>query len=156
MMPIPAPPEQQSFIFNRFLFLKGQFKVVEWLRPCEVKKTCPAPIFKHTRMVMRAGINYDNMRSVIEGRANGTLPAVNVGLPYGKWLVFPYIIECNGEVMLRLYPNGNGQVEEHFFMNGMEVDRDSVACYLYASELRYDDSQPLVKNVKLKNMVSLN
>ncbi len=156
-MPTPsiATPEKQSFIVSRFLLMKGQFSVAEWLRPCEVKKSCPSPIFKHSRLSMRGGISYDSMKAVKEGRDNGSLPAVNAGLPYGQWLKYPYLIECNGDVLLRLYPNGNGTIEETYYMDGQPVTLDAIRPHLYASETRYEEAQPLVKNVKLKNMIDL-
>ena len=115
---------------------KGANIVVEWIRPCKTLRGVPALITKQVRMVGRVGINYDEQVAVQAKREAGELPAVNAGLPWGKWEIFPWLIEHKGEHYLRLY-NGTSKTVHpsvSFFMDGLPVDKELVQELLLASE----------------------
>lgn len=57
-----------------------------------------------TRMVVRGGGEYDELKATKEGRESGELPAENAGLPWGQWAQYPYLIEHKGEPYVRFYP----------------------------------------------------
>jgi hypothetical protein len=57
-----------------------------------------------TRMVVRGGGEYDELKATKEGRESGDLPAENSGLPWGQWSEYPYLIEHKGEPYVRFYP----------------------------------------------------
>lgn len=115
---------------------KGANIIVEWVRPCKVKKAVTDMITKSVRMVGRMGIDYDNIASVQTKRENGELPSENNGLPWGTWDIFPFMIEHKGNYYLRLYNGTSDKVhpEVHFFKNGQEVNKDEIAPVLLASE----------------------
>ena len=116
---------------------KGSNIILEWTRPCKVRKGVVAVIAKAVRMVGRMGIEYDNQNEVQEKREGGDLPAVNAGLPWGKWLEYPWLIEHNGKLYLRLY-NGTSTTTTPrvaFFIDGIPTTKEAVAHYLLASEL---------------------
>ena len=114
---------------------KGANIIVEWVRDCKVKKAA-MPVSKSVRMVGRVGIEYDNVAKVQDKRESGELPAVNAGLPWGVWAEYPYLIEHKGQYYLRLYNGTSATVhaEAHFFRNGIEVSKDSIASDLLSSE----------------------
>jgi len=115
--------------------------VCEWERPCKTRKGVSALITKHVRMVGRMGIEYDNINDVQEKREEGTLPAVNAGLPWGQWSEYPWLIEHKGKFYLRLY-NGTSALttpKATFFNNGVEVSKASIAPLLLAAELAEKD-----------------
>lgn len=115
---------------------KGANIIVEWVRPCKVKKGCADSITKSVRMVGRIGIDYDNLKAVEAKRESGELPAENQGLPWGKWYAFPYLIEHKGTYYLRLYNGTSDKVhaDAHFFRNGVEVTKESLDNDLLAAE----------------------
>lgn len=141
----------QNLIEN-FLAKKGQICSVTWQRSCKVKKNIPFSIEKRVCAVVRAGINYDNLNNVQEKRENGELPAENAGLPWGKWFVFPYIIEHKGEKYLRFYPFPNGEVKRVFLLDGAEVPFETVENFLLASEKQERDGDCF--NVRESSVVS--
>ena len=117
---------------------KGCNIIVEWTRPCETRKGISAVITKSVRMVGRMGIEYDNQNEVQEKREEGTLPAVNAGLPWGQWSEYPWLIENKGKFYLRLY-NGTSAItspKATFFIDGVETTKGAIIPYLLASELR--------------------
>lgn len=116
---------------------KGANIVLEWTRSVKTRKGVTDTILKSVRMVGRVGIEYDNQKSVIEKRESGELPSENAGLPWGRWAVYPFLIEHNGQHYVRLY-NGTSKLttpKATFTVNGQEVGRDEIAPKLLASEL---------------------
>jgi hypothetical protein len=116
---------------------KGANIVLEWTRSVKTRKGVTDTILKSVRMVGRVGIEYDNQKSVIEKRESGELPSENQGLPWGRWEVYPYLIEHNGKRYVRLY-NGTSKTvkpQATFTINGEIVKRDEIADKLLASEL---------------------
>lgn len=116
---------------------KGANIVLEWTRNVKTRKGVTDTILKSVRMVGRVGIEYDNQKSVIEKRESGALPSENAGLPWGRWAVYPYLIEHNGRYYVRLYNGTSKNVKPSatFTVNGQEVRRDEIAPKLLASEL---------------------
>lgn len=111
---------------------KGQFINLSWERDVRLKasyKNCPnIKIRKHTTAVCRTGLSYDNISAVQEKRENGELPSQNGGLPWGKWKVFPWIIEHKGELYARIYNAANTNLKPNIYytLNGVMIS-DSVA-----------------------------
>lgn len=124
----------QSELLKNFLAKTGQICSVTWKRDCKTLKNCPHKIEKMVSAVVRAGINYDKQAVVQEKRETGELPAENQGLPWGKWFVFPYVIEHKSEFYLRFYPFPGGKITRQFFMDGKPVEFQDVEAVLLASE----------------------
>jgi len=117
---------------------KGANIVVEWVRPCKVRKGVQDVLTKSVRMVGRMGIDYDNMKAVQEKRASGELPAENQGLNGMEWVEKPYLLRSlkSGRFLIRLYNGTSDKVrpDVHFFQNGTEVTREEIDSMLLASE----------------------
>jgi hypothetical protein len=134
---------------------KGANIILEWVRPCKTRKGVQDAITKSVRMVGRIGVEYDNLKAVQEKRESGELPAENAGLPWGNWSEYPWLIEHKGQYYVRLYKGTSASVhpEAHFFRNGVEVEKESIAPLLLASEL--DDSKGETFTCKVENMTRI-
>lgn len=129
-----------QIIIDEFLRIKGQFVKVSWTRPVKMKKTAPFRVYKSVTTVARAGIEYDNIENVQDKRADGTLPAANAGLPWGKWSVYPYIIEHKEQKYLRFTASKNSKAEVVFKDEaGNVLVSDIVKTYALASEFAEKD-----------------
>lgn len=127
--------EMISFLLS-FLSVKGQFFSIVWRRPMKTRKGVSSLVEKMVSGVFRAGINYDNKASVQEKRESGELPAVNAGLPWGQWLVFPHIISHKGNLYLRIYPANANQVKAEYFLNGESARLEEIEPLCLASEFQ--------------------
>lgn len=134
---------------------KGANIIVEWLRPAKTRKACTMVIEKHVRMVGRLGLNYDAQKDVIAKRESGELPAVNAGLPWGNWEIWPYLIEHKGQHYLRLY-NGTSKMVHpmvEWLCEGVVVPKSLIENELLASELT--DKEGDCFNCKIENMIQI-
>lgn len=144
-----------QIIIDEFLRIKGQFVKVSWTRPVKMKKTAPFRVYKTVTTVARAGIEYDNIQDVQDKRADGTLPATNAGLPWGKWAVYPYIIEHKDQKYLRFTASKNSKAEVVFKDEaGNFLVSDIVKNYALASEFA-DKDDTTVFNVPVPAITML-
>lgn len=141
-------------LIEKFLSKTGQICSVTWCRPMKTRKGVENRVEKKVSAVVRAGVNFDNMASVQEKRQTGELPAENTGLPWGEWFVFPYIISHKGEHYLRFSHFPGGKLEIHFFLDGVEVEKESLREVCLASEFAERESLDCF-NVKASSIVSL-
>lgn len=115
----------------------GAFIGFLWERPVKTRKGVSGIVTKRVRTVARCGINHDNRAAVQEARANGDAPAVNAGLPWGEWLMFPYFIGHKGGTYLRLEPAINTRpMRVEYFHNGKRITRNDAMELCLASEFR--------------------
>lgn len=112
-------------------------------------------IVKISRATIRSGCNYDNMKSTKEGRLNGSIPAVNAGLPYGSWISGEenYFIEHKGQIYLRV-SNSPNKSKVTYLVNGVPTDSETVKAMCLKSEFPTND-KPSVYNVKIENIVEI-
>jgi len=132
------------------LVQKGRNVVIEWERNAKTFKGVSDKVTKAVRMVGRIGIEYDNMKVVKEKRESGELPSENAGLPWGKFEIYPYMIEHKEERYLRLYKGTDARVSPKvaWFKNGIEVDKEEVAPLLLASEFNSKESDCFTVKVR--------
>jgi hypothetical protein len=118
---------------------KGANIILEWLRPCKVKKGATL-VNKAVRMVGRIGVDYNNIASVQEKRESGELPETPQPIWNGKgvWDIFPWLFHHadTGEFYLRLYKGTSKNVkpEVHYFKGGIEVPFEEISDMLLSSE----------------------
>lgn len=112
-------------------------------------------IVKISHSTIRTGVEYDNMKSTKERRANGSLPAENAGLKYGHYIngEEKYFIEHNGQIYLRVSSSPN-KSRVTYLVNGIQTDEDTVKAMCLKSEFR-DGEKPSVYNVKIENVISI-
>lgn len=151
----PMISQEQRAILQSFLSMKpGTNYRAEWERVCKVKANAPYSVSKRVSAIVRAGITYDNQKTVQGQRASGELPAENPGMSWGEWLIFPLLKTHKGKLYLRFYPASfPGAIKRAFVVDGQAVEKESVAPYLYASELQ-DKSGVNCFDIKLDNLIS--
>ena len=143
-------PKVQQYL-DTLLSRKGQIVTVKTERPVKVKKNMPA-VMKASEFQCRVGVNYDNIKAVQEKRAEGQLPAENAGLPWGEWVVFPYVIAHKGEYYVRCTMLHNGfRKAPVYTIDGVVVDKEIVKTMALASEFREGDDND-VFNIKLSSV----
>jgi len=112
-------------------------------------------IEKITKLVIRGGVEYDNMGVVKEGREEGTLPSENAGLPWGEWSEYPLHITHKGADYARFYPASGIKFTPHveYFLNGVSVDKSVIEPLVLASELpKPKEEEPLCFTIKAENV----
>lgn len=141
----------------KLLALKGQFASLCTERPLKVKKG-KIEIMKRSTFVCRVGVNYDNIATVKEDRANGDLPAENAGLPWGSWVpgLFPYVIAHKGCHYFRCtsVKNDSSIPKVSYTRNGVEISKDEAKADALASEFYEKDSE--VFTVKVESILEIN
>lgn len=112
-------------------------------------------IVKISRSTIRAGVEYDNMKSTKEGRANGSLPAKNAGLKYGRYIKGEekYFIEHNGQIYLRVSSSPN-KSRVTYLVNGIPTDEQEVKAMCLKSEFPTSE-KPSVYNVNIDHIISI-
>lgn len=128
-------PRTASLI-RRALGRAGQFTGFLWVRPMKTRKGITALVTKSVRCVGRVGVTYDNRAAVQDARASGELPSENAGLPWGQWLVHPYLITHNGKLYLRLYPVPGRRPRVIYRIDGRLASRAEVEALCLASEFK--------------------
>ncbi len=144
-------------IFKYILTRKGQFTRAAWCRTAKTRKGSPE-VKKMTISTVRAGLDYNSLTAVEALRSNGDLPSEPQPLPWGEWLIFPFIIIHKGNLYLRLYPSANSNAKVQYFLFDEEVSYEKVEAYLLASEKQTEDNNPvdnLCFTVKLNDMIEL-
>jgi hypothetical protein len=124
-------------------------------KPLKVKKVHSGnKVEKQTKLVIRGGIEYDNIGAVQEGRENGTLPSQPQSLPWGTWSEYPVHIEHKGTDYVRFYPASglSFQPVTTYFLNGIEVDKSQVETICMASEFPNRSDEPLCYTIKAENV----
>ena len=117
-----------------------------WRRTCKTKKSAGnIRVEKEVCTVGRIGVNYDNMKSTKEGRADGSLPSQNAGLPWGQWQMYPFLIEHKETVYLRMSKGTSDKVKPSvtWFVNGVEADYSEVERFILASEKPKKSDNPV-------------
>jgi len=114
-------------------------------------------IEKKTNIVIRGGIDYDNIAIVQEMRESGALPDKNAGLPWGDWAQFPYHITHKGQDYARFYPASGIDFSTHveYYRNGNVVAKDEVKELCLKSEFPEREEKPLCYTIKADNVVKI-
>ena len=142
-----------SVSIESLLAKKGQYVTFKTERTMKVRKG-QSPITKISEFVARVGVTYDNMKAVKQKRSDGTLPEENQGLPWGKWVTFPYVIEHKDALYLRCSATQNKEQtgKVHYFRNGEEISRDEAQSACLASEFA-PKSDGDVFNIKVDSII---
>lgn len=148
---IKATDPQMQAMLDLLLSRKGQIVSMITERDCKVRKN-QDPIRKRSEFQCRVGVNYDNIKTVIEGRKDGTKPAENAGLPWGEWALFPYVITHKGEYYFRCTTLANGHSKPAVYTrNGQVISKEEAQLACLASEFgKGDDSE--VFNIKVSSL----
>jgi hypothetical protein len=114
-------------------------------------------IEKKTRLVVRGGIDYDNIALVQEMRESGQLPDKNAGLPWGEWAQFPYHITHKEQDYARFYPASGIDFSTHveYYRNGNVATKEEVKDLCLKSEFSDKEEKPLCYTIKAENVQTI-
>jgi len=120
---------------------KGANIIVEWERPVKLRAAYKGmPLTKHSKMLCRVGVAYDNKAATQVGRASGDLPAENAGLRGFEWESYPTLLRAvkTGLLYIRLEAGTfkNVKTETKFLLDGQEVAKADYAHAMLASETK--------------------
>ena len=135
----------------------GQFVNIETAKELKVRAGFRGnKVVKFSHKTVRAGVNYDKMKSTINGRATGVLPAQNAGLSYGEWIPGQenYFIEHKGQIYLRVASSPNKSINT-YFINGKIATKDEAEKMCLASEFKSNGKVPSVMNIKIESIVNI-
>lgn len=142
-----------------FLERKGQIVRLDVARPLKTRAAFKGVDLRKVtcNLKLRAGVDYDNMKSVMIGRATGEKPVENQGLPWGEWKIFPHVITHKGSDYLRFARlNGPNQAETRFYVDGEEITKEQAMEMALASEFREGpDAMPDVLTYKAENVLDI-
>lgn len=148
--------QTKSEILQVLFSKKAHFGTVVYEKQLKTRKGVSQVITKKTRMSIRAGLDYDNMKAVQEKRETGELPEINQGLKWGTWKNFPYLIEHKGQEYIRLYPNPNGKTVTEYFVDGHPANLEEFQTLVLASELpKKDGNMPDCISIAFDNVKEL-
>ena len=91
-------------LIRKVLARAGQFTGFLWTRPVKTRKGVSSIVTKTVRCVGRVGLSYDKRAAVQAARESGELPSTPQPLPWGSWLLFPYLITHKDALYVRIYP----------------------------------------------------
>ncbi len=152
-MTMPWSPKLQTQI-ALLMSRKGQIVTVTTERFCKVRKGVD-PIIKRSTFQCRVGVNYDNIAAVQAGRANGTLPEKNAGLPYGEWAIFPFLIEVKGDYHIRCTAiKNNFKRSSEYFQYNQAITKQEAEVKCLASEFG-KGTAPEVFNIKMSSLIDI-
>lgn len=112
---------------------KGQWFKMTYISDVPVKAAFKKnhTVNKLTTSTVRYGISYDNIKSVQQKTADGTLNRIH-DLPWGKWVANMegiFIQHTNKEgrenIYLRVYNSPNKPVSV-YFLNGKQIDKEEL------------------------------
>jgi hypothetical protein len=136
--------------------LKGQFVRMKSARLLKVRKG-QAEIVKESEYTCRVGVDYDNIQSVKDGRADGSKPEENAGRPWGEWVLFPFIASHKGNYYFRCTSVRNNPMcvpSVRFLRDGVEITREEAQVAALASEFYEKENE--VFEVKIESILDVN
>ncbi len=150
---IPQIPRQVAAL----MALNGKFVRMTTRRDLKVRKGEQA-IEKVSDFTCRVGVDYNNIAAVKEKRENGELPETPQPLPWGQWLIFPFVIFHNGNHYFRCttVKNENSKPEVHFYRNGVEISHYEAKASALASEFPAEKPDNDVFTVKVESITAIN
>jgi hypothetical protein len=143
---------------------KGQNINAVWGKSLKTRKGVEDVVEKVTSIVVRGGIEYDNMGVVKDGREDGSLPEENAGLPWGEWVEYPFHIAHKDQDYCRFYSASGVDIstggefipKTEYYMNGEVVDKSVIEPLCLASEFRKpSDDKPLCYTIKAENVKAI-
>lgn len=137
---------------------KGRNLRAIWGKSLKTRKDAgEVNVEKVTSIVIRGGIDYDNLAIVQEKREDGSLPSEPQPLPWGEWVEFPIHIAHKGTDYARFYPASgiNFETKVEYYLDGELTTKEAVQPLCLASEFPSRDEAPLCYSVKAENVKAI-
>lgn len=124
---------------------KGQYAQATWSSVVKTPAKSSDVVIKTTTATVRTGIAYSNLT---QNADKETGP-----LPWGEWLVFPFVVTHNGNDYARLYLAESFQVTQTFTLNGVPCTKEEAqAVTLPSAWNKKSDGPTLTFTVKMENV----
>lgn len=136
---------------------KGQFGNIEYARLCKVLKGAPE-ILKTTKAYnVRIGAEYDALKTTLDNKGVANKEEahkINNGLNGMEWVSYPVVLKSvkSGKEYIRLETAKNTRFETVYTVNGKEVQKSDIECYLQSSEKKSGGELPTVMNIGVENI----
>jgi len=142
------------------LEMRGQMCSITYARECKMRKG-EAMIYKYSDMIVRVGIEYDNIKAVKEKRESGELPALNQGLSWGSYVpgLYPFIITHKDNLYFRFFtvPNNPTVIRNVSYMrDGKEITKEEAQVACLASEFAERETTLETFCCKLEGILLIN
>lgn len=149
------PPQIQHL-----LSYKGQCALITYGRECKMRAG-KEMIYKVSEMIVRMGINYDNIAAVKDKRESGELPKENAGLLFGNYVagLWPYIVEYEDNLYVRVFtvPNNPTVIRKvSYIRNDVEITKEEAQKDCLASEFADRGTSLETLLLKLNGILSVN
>lgn len=134
---------------------KGQFTNVVWEKRLKTKANITDIVEKHSEVIGRFGISYDNIGRVKEKREKGILPTESK-LPWGKYVdENRNFIEHNGQTYLSVKTVPHNYVRTTYYINGVEATKEEAQKLCLKSEFSSSADRLDVFTLKTSNILSI-
>lgn len=143
---------------GELLKLRGQVCCILYAKECKMLKG-REQIYKYSTCLLRAGCDYDNLKSVISKRESGELPEENQGLSWGRYVIFPFIISHKDELYFRFFtvPNNPTAVREVYYLRDNKIiSKEEMMENCQASEYRERESSLDTITLKISGILEVN
>lgn len=143
-------------IREKFLKKSGQICTITYKKQLKTNaRNNTRLVEKVTTCQARAGIEYDNIEEVVQNRATGLAPKENKGLPYGKWVKYPYILEHNNNEYYRFTVLNNNVVpKSEYFIDNKPATFDEVKQLCIPSQFKVEQKSAIF-NLPANSIIDL-
>lgn len=133
----------------------GTFSNVAWEKTLKTKKGVDDVIQKHSEVVGRFGIRYENMKSTIAKRGVGVGGVeTEHKLPWGEWIDKNFIGH-KGNTYLRIYLLPNCKVRTTYYKNGVACSKADIRDLCLASEFSSSGDNTNVFTINTDNIIGI-
>ena len=141
---------------KRLLTKNGQFCTIVYKKPLKTNAAnSNITVESVTTCQARAGVEYDKIQQVAENRESGAAPKTNKGLPYGEWIVYPFILTHKGTEYWRFATaDTNVPVKKEYFINGKPAKLEEVKKVCIPSQFKAKQSVAIF-NLPAENILDL-
>lgn len=145
---------------QELMALRGKIVSMRIRRDAKIRaafKNAGVVVEKESYFICRVGVDYNKMASVQEKREDGRLPEEPQSLPWGRWMVFPYVIEHKGNHYFRCTTfNSNNFVRKvQWLKDGQPITVEEAKEICLNSEFQEKDDQD-VFTVKVESILEIN
>jgi hypothetical protein len=135
---------------------RGQNIPCLWRRQLKVRKGVTNLVEKISECVVRAGINYKNLRAVQELRESAGEIDQPHPLTWGTWQKWPFIITHQGKEYLRVYPASlDIHAKVQYMLDGQQVAKEQIEHLCLSSEFKKQEEMPRCFTVRAENVIRL-
>ena len=126
MKTTPQLLEQILTKVNRFTFVELEYTIAVKVKKRGNTKFIDHPVIKHTLANVGLNGSYQNSVNNRLDKKDIEPTFITKPLPWGKWKVYPKIIEHNENIYCRFYIHKNSHFKNIYFYNGKIVEEDEL------------------------------